>query len=232
MNELNFASMKHRVLTHYETMNRRSGHAARGANPDIPNAHRLFFSEAMRSLGPTASMFPSSRYLANALTRPIDFRRARTVVELGPGTGAVTNEILKRLRPDAKLFAIDINPIFIDHLNVACNDPRLIPLHGSAADLLSLIAPHADGPVDAVVSSLGLTGMEHRARMFIMRQIGACLAPHGTMTQYQYAGHFEIAKLKLGGFNEARFLRRFFGEVSVGRVILNLPPALVFTCRK
>ncbi len=218
MNELNFAT-KHRQ-------------AVREANPDIPNAHRLFFWEAMRSMGPTASMFPSSRHLANALTRPIDFRRARTVVELGPGTGAVTNEILKRLRPDAKLFAIDINPIFIDHLNATCSDPRLIPLHGSATDLLDLLTPHNVGPVDAVVSSLGLTGMEPRARMFIMRQIGACLASHGTMTQYQYAGHFEIAKLKLGGFNEARFLRRFFADVSVGRVLLNLPPALVFTCRK
>jgi phospholipid N-methyltransferase len=74
--------------------------------------------------------------------------------------------------------------------------------------------------------------MEHRSRMFIMRQIGACLASHGTMTQYQYGGHFEIGKLKLVGFNEARFLRRFFEHVSVGRVLLNLPPALVFTCRK
>ncbi len=219
MNELNFASIKHR-------------HTGRGSNPDIPNAYRLFFQESMRSLGPTASMFPSSRYLANALTRPIDFHCARTVVELGPGTGAVTNEILKRLRPDAKLFAIDINPIFIDHLSATCNDPRLIPLLGSATDLLSLLTSHNVGPVDAIVSSLGLTAMEHRARMFIMRQIGACLASHGTMTQYQYAGHFEIAKLKLGGFNEARFLRRFFAHVSVGRVILNLPPALVFTCRK
>jgi len=219
LNELNFASIKHR-------------HAGRESNPDIPNAHRLFFWEAMRSMGPTASMFPSSRHLANALTRPIDFRRARTVVELGPGTGAVTNEILKRLRPDAKLFAIDINPIFIDHLNATCSDPRLIPLHGSATDLVSLIEPHAAGPVDAVVSSLGLTAMEPRARTLIMRQIGDCLASHGTMTQYQYGGHFEIGKLNLGGFNEARFLRRFFADVSVGRVILNLPPALVFTCRK
>jgi phosphatidylethanolamine/phosphatidyl-N-methylethanolamine N-methyltransferase len=233
LNELNFASMKHRVMSHYEPFrNRAAEHLARVSNPDIPNAYRLFFQESMRSLGPTASMFPSSRYLANALTRPIDFRRARTVVELGPGTGAVTNEILKCMRPDAKLFAIDINPIFIDHLEATCQDPRLIPLRGSAADLLSLLAPHDVQSVDAVVSSLGLTGMDHRSRMFIMRQIGGCLVSHGTMTQYQYAGHFEIAKLRLGGFNEARFLRRFFGEVSVGRVILNLPPALVFTCRK
>jgi len=81
--------MKHRVLSHYEHKTRGPGHSTRGSNPDIPNAYRLFFQESMRSLGPTASMFPSSRYLANALTRPIDFRRARTVVELGPGTGAV-----------------------------------------------------------------------------------------------------------------------------------------------
>ena len=79
------------------------------------------------ALGQTASMFPSSRYLANALTKPIDFRRARTVVELGPGTGAVTNEILKRMRPDAKLFAVDINETFIDHLRSTCQDPRLVP---------------------------------------------------------------------------------------------------------
>jgi len=220
LNELNFSSMKDRVLSHYEPYKNRA------------SAYRLFFQESIRSLGPTASMFPSSRYLANALTRPIDFRCARTVVELGPGTGAVTKEILKHLRPDGKLFAIDINPIFIAHLRATCDDPRLVLLRGSATDLVSLLAQHDISSVDAVVSSLGLTGMEHRSRMFILRQIGACLAPHGTMTQYQYAGHFEIPKLRLGGFNEERFLRRFFADVSVGHVIRNLPPALVFTCRK
>src|ERR1051325_4439460 len=89
---------------------------------DIPTAHRLFIQESLRSLELTASVFPSSRYLATALLDPIDFRRMRTVLELGPGTGAVTGEILKRLRPDAKLFAIDINPSFIDHLSRACKD--------------------------------------------------------------------------------------------------------------
>ena len=74
--------------------------------------------------------------------------------------------------------------------------------------------------------------MDHRTRTSIMRQIGGCLDAHGTLTQYQYAAHLEIAKLRLGGFNEARFLRRFFSDVTVRGVILNLPPALVFTCRK
>jgi two-component sensor histidine kinase len=154
--------------------------AGNEASPDIPNAYRLFFKQSIRSMGPTASMFPSSRYLANALTRPIDFRRARTVVELGPGTGAVTNEILKRMRPDAKLFAVDINETFIDHLRSTCQDPRLVPLRGSATELLSLLAVHEIDSADAIVSSLGLTGMDHRTRLSIMRQIGELVCDRDT----------------------------------------------------
>jgi len=208
----------------------------RRSHSDIPSAHRLFFQESLRSLELTASVFPSSRYLATALLKPIDFPRVRTLVELGPGTGAVTSEMLKRLGPDGRLFAIDINQAFINHLRETCSDPRLIPVCGSAADMRSLLAPHHAGPVDAIVSSLGLTTMDHRTRMSVLREIGACLPSNGTMTQYQYvhaaAGHLDIAKLKFSRFDEARFLRRFFSDVSVGHVILNFPPAFVFTCRK
>jgi phosphatidylethanolamine/phosphatidyl-N-methylethanolamine N-methyltransferase len=200
--------------------------------PGIPPAYRLFFQESMRSLGPTAAFFPSSRYLANALIRPIDFRRARTVVELGPGTGAVTNAILKRLPPDGKLIAVDVNQTFIHHLRTACLDPRLIPICGSAADLESQLALHGVGPADAIVSSLGLSAMDHRTRRSILRAIGTCLVSGGTMTQYQYLGNLDIPKFKIRGFDEARFLRRFFADVSIRPVIWNMPPALVFTCRK
>jgi phospholipid N-methyltransferase len=186
----------------------------------------------MRSLGPTASLFPSSRYLAKALIRPIDFRDVRTLVELGPGTGAITNAILRRMRPDAKLIAVDINHTFIHHLRTTCHDPRLIPVCGSAANLRSQLAQHDLGPVDAVVSSLGLSAMDQRLRRSIMREIGICLVPGGTMTQYQYRGNLDMPKFKIRGFDEAHFLRKFFTDVSVSHVIWNVPPALVFTCRK
>ena len=212
--------------------NRAATHSTHSSVSGIPSAFRLFFQESMRSLGPTASLFPSSRYLANALIRPIDFRGVRTVVELGPGTGAITNAILRRMRPDAKLIAVDINQTFIHHLRTTCHDPRLIPVCGSAAHLRSQLAQHDVGPVDAVVSSLGLSAMDQRLRRSIMREIGICLVPGGTMTQYQYLGNLDIPKFKIRGFNEAHFLRKFFGDVSVSHVIWNVPPALVFTCRK
>jgi phospholipid N-methyltransferase len=206
------------------------------SSPGLSNAYRLFFKESIRSFRPTASIFPSSRYLAEALLRPIDFLKARTIVELGPGTGAVTGEILKRLRPDGRLLAIDINPVFINHLRTACVDPRLLPVDGSATDLLSLLALHDAGSIDAVVSSLGLTRMNNRLRVSIVRQIRACLTSRGTMTQYQYVrpypGYFDIPKLRFCKFDEAQFLRKSFRDVTVGGVLFNLPPALVFTCRK
>jgi phosphatidylethanolamine/phosphatidyl-N-methylethanolamine N-methyltransferase len=199
-------------------------------------AYRLFFTESIRAFRPTASIFPSSRYLADALLRPIDFRKARTIVELGPGTGAVTGEILKRLRSDGRLLAIDINPVFIHYLRTNCDDPRLIPVDGSATDLLALLALHEVGPIDAVVSSLGLTRMNNRLRISIVRQIRTCLASRGTMTQYQYVrpypGYFDIPNFRFCKFDEAQFLRRSFRDVTVGGVLFNLPPALVFTCHK
>lgn len=175
----------------------------------------------------TASVFPSSPGLASALAKPIAFSPASTVVELGTGTGAVTREILKRLGPDGKIFAVEIITAFIEHLEATCRDPRLTLLRGSATDLEAMLEAHDAPSVDVVVSSLPLAAMDHQTRLFIMQQIGACLDPNGVMTQCQW----EIAKHKPGGFDEESFLRSFFGEVKVERVILNLPPTLVFTCR-
>ncbi|MEP6961340.1 MAG: methyltransferase domain-containing protein [Acidobacteriota bacterium] len=206
--------------------------------PSLPGSsgYRLFFKESMRSLGPTASVVPSSRYLAEALTRPIDFNRAKVIVELGPGTGPMTRAILSRMSADARLIAIDINPAFIDHLHEACPDPRLVPVCGSATDLRKILAQHGFGPADAIVSSLGLTSMDEPLRAAIMQELEECLTPGGTMTQFQYIhaypGHLDVQKMRFKRFNEPRFLRNYFSVVHVGHEIRNFPPALVFTCRK
>ncbi|MEP6715137.1 MAG: methyltransferase domain-containing protein [Terriglobia bacterium] len=218
-----------------EMKDRRGGIGSR-RGPGIPNAYRLFLQEGLRSMGPTASLVPSSRHLASALLKPIDFLSARTIVELGPGTGPVTSQILRRLRPDAHVLALDINGAFIKHLHDTCHDPRLVAVCGSATDLRALLAEHGAGPVDAVVSSLGLTSMDPETRALIVGEIAACLVPGGIMTQYQYihacAGHLDLGKRRFSRFNEASFLRKFFNTVGIGHVLRNFPPALVFTCRK
>ncbi len=195
----------------------------------------LFFSQSMRSLSVTASIFPSSRFLATALLRPIDFSAAQVIVELGIGTGAITKEILRRLNPNAVLVGLDLNAAFINHVRRKIQDKRFIPLVGQAERLGSLLNRHGLTRADAIVSSLGLSTMTPAQRTVILKQVAAHLSPEGVLTQYQYlhAGGDSNwpAQLGFGRFKEKEFLKAHFRHVATERVILNLPPARVYTCR-
>jgi phosphatidylethanolamine/phosphatidyl-N-methylethanolamine N-methyltransferase len=199
-------------------------------------AYGLLLRESFRKIRVTASVLPSSRSLTTAMLDQVNFRKVRNLVELGSGTGVITQEILRRMTTDSRLFALEINRNFVRHLRTCCQDPRLTVLHVDASDLLNQLAAHNAGTVDVVISSLGLTGMtsEHRTR--IIRQAEACLAPAGIMMQFQYVTSLtpvpDLPNRQLRRFQEGEFLRTYFPSVSAKPVFLNLPPALVFTCRK
>jgi phospholipid N-methyltransferase len=201
-------------------------------NDRIPSAAGLFLKESLRSMRSTASLVPSSRHLTAALCEHIDFHRARLIVEFGPGTGAVTNGILARMRNDAVLYAIDMNPSFIEHLKRSSTDRRLVAIHGSACDLNRIVDRASKGNVDAVVSSLGLTSMPHSVRTAIYEEVRKCLRRGGVLTQYQYLISQAGAKVRRSEFDERRFLESYFKTVSTKWVFMNFPPACVFTCRK
>jgi phospholipid N-methyltransferase len=195
----------------------------------------LFFSQSLKSLSVTASLFPSSRFLASALLRPIDFGAAQVIVELGIGTGAITNEILRRLKPNAILVGLDLNPAFVNHVRRKIQDARFIPVLGPAERLGALLSRHGITRADAIVSSLGLTAMHPTQRSTILKQAAAHLTPDGVLTQYQYlhaSGQPNWASsLGLMRFAEKEFLKAHFRHVASERVIWNLPPARVYTCR-
>ncbi len=196
----------------------------------------IFFRESVRSLSVSASLFPSSRHLAKALLRHVDFSSIDVIIELGVGTGAITSEILARLRPDARLYAFDVNPVFVRHIQGRIRDPRLIPVLGKAEHLQKLMRSLRIPRADAIVSSLGLTNMGEQQRSRIMAQAVGSLSPEGLLSQYQYlhAGGEPnwLRRVGLRRFSEERFLRQYFGTVHSERVIRNLPPAMVFSCRR
>jgi phospholipid N-methyltransferase len=195
----------------------------------------IFFTESLRSFTTTASVLPSSRHLASAMLRPIDFERARAIVELGAGTGAVTLELLQRMRPDARLYALDINARFIEYLRQTVSDPRLVPLTGAAEDLGQILREQGVEKADAIISSLGLTTMQDEQRGRILRGIRECLAPGGVVSQFQYwhsrGGPRWLRVLGVRGFPEEEFLRQYFHRISTDHVLRNFPPATVYSCR-
>jgi phosphatidylethanolamine/phosphatidyl-N-methylethanolamine N-methyltransferase len=194
----------------------------------------VFLSESIKSFSATASVIPSSRYLAAALVRSIDFNRARVIVELGVGTGAVSFEIIRRMRPHARLYALDINPTFVTYVQDRIRDSRFVPVVGSAEDLGKILREHGVEQADAIVSSLGLSNMSEELRTSIIKQSIAQLGSHGVLSQFQYlhvSGEPNWTKnLGLNRFSEERFLRQHFRKVSTEKVIRNFPPAAVFTC--
>ena len=89
-----------------------------------------FLRQTFRRFHDTGAIAPSSRWLGRALAAPLSERGEgpMAILEAGPGTGAVTREIVRHLRPDDHLTLCEINPVFAEHLrNRFESDARLRP---------------------------------------------------------------------------------------------------------
>lgn len=159
----------------------------------------------------TGSIMPSSRFLAGKMTAPIDFSSAKMIVELGPGTGCFTKAILARMRPDAKLYAIEIQTEFVNELR-KIKDKRLKIIHGSAEKI----------PVkaDYIISGLPLVSLPKQAGENIIKAVLKSLRPDGKYIQFQYS------------LKSYKKFKTLFKEVKLSFTPLNVPPAFVYTCSK
>ncbi|MCA9637799.1 MAG: methyltransferase domain-containing protein [Myxococcales bacterium] len=195
-----------------------------------------FFASGFRTWDQTAAFFPSSRFLVNALTDHAELREARTILELGTGTGTVTRGILKQARADAEIYSVEIDGKLIESASTSIRDPRLRWIHGSAADLERLLPDHGcAGPVDVVVSSLGMSLLPPELRDAISDAVLRTLAPHGIYIQYAYVHARAMTWSPERGFsrfNIRRYLSPRFGELNRTIIVPNMPPAAVYTCRE
>jgi phosphatidylethanolamine/phosphatidyl-N-methylethanolamine N-methyltransferase len=80
--------------------------------------HSLFFREFVRNFHTTGAVLPSGRYLASALARFVDEESAepRRILEVGPGTGAVTRRIVGAMRPTDHIDLVELNDAFVRQL--------------------------------------------------------------------------------------------------------------------
>src|SRR5262245_50541818 len=88
--------------------------------------HWLFLSHFRKNPRTVGAIAPSSQRLARAMVEGLDLTSGTKVVELGPGTGAITGEIARRLPPGASCLAIDINPVFSSR--VAARWPQIVSI--------------------------------------------------------------------------------------------------------
>jgi phospholipid N-methyltransferase len=181
------------------------------------NRSRLLFArEFLKHPVLLGSALPSSRFLVQRLLRQVDWAATRVLVEYGPGVGTFTAEILQRLRPDATLVAIEASEEFVRHLRGAYDDPRLVVVHGSAADVGRILCERRLGYADAIISGIPFSTLSPRLRRRIVSESKRALCPGGRFLVYQFTSTVR------------RDLERVFGPIERDHEPLNILPATIF----
>lgn len=181
------------------------------------NSINTFIGQSIRHFIKVGSVLPSSAYLARRMTKNI---KSSIVLELGPGTGVFTKEILKKLPKSGRLISIESNEIFVKYLKEKINDERLILCNGDALMLKKFLNDNGISKVGCVVSGLPLGHFNREMKDKILNEIKECLSDDGTFIQFEYflAGIMSIKK--------------FFPSISISFEFLNFPPAFVMRCKK
>ena len=170
-----------------------------------------------RNPAQVGSVVPSSRYLEQRLVREARIAEARTVVELGPGTGGTTAAFLRAMSPAARLLAIELDPEFHRHLCSSLGDSRLILELGSAERLADFLAAHRLPAPDAIVSGIPFSTMPRDVSDRVAAAVAQVLRPGGRFVAYQVRAHV------------AAFVSPYLGEPDKQWEVVNVPPVRVFT---
>jgi phosphatidylethanolamine/phosphatidyl-N-methylethanolamine N-methyltransferase len=196
--------------------------------PERPASARLaFVSAALRRPGQVGALVPSSTRLAEVLASVVPRTGTPVVLELGPGTGAVTDVISRRLPVGARHLAVELDPTLASYLRRTRPDMEVVT--GDAAQLATLLAERGVHRVDAVIGGLPWALFDERTQRGILGEVSRVIGAGGAFTTFAY-----LHAITLSGARRFRdVLRDTFDEVVVSRTVWrNLPPAFVYVCRQ
>jgi phospholipid N-methyltransferase len=165
-----------------------------------------------------ASFAPSSRFMARAILRGIDFSKCRSIVELGAGTGPITAELLKRVDPSCRVLIIELDPDLCRHLRQRF--PGVDIVQADASDLDQLLDERGISGVDHILSGLPLPSFPEAVRDRILDISARRLHGDGSFRQ-----------LTVMPWVYYRLYRRYFTDIHFRFVPCNLPPGGVYICR-
>lgn len=164
----------------------------------------------------TASVVPSSRYLARLMVGSIDPTGGR-VLELGGGTGVFTRAILETGLPPDRLEVVEINPAFARGLRR--HFPQVSVLE-TPAQIVSTATAGAPGDYQAVVSGLPLLAMDRYMHADILSEAFRMLRPGGSVIQFTYSMRPPVGREVLESLD--------LEVARIGQTVRNFPPATVF----
>jgi len=165
------------------------------------------------------AVMPSSKVLARTMAQYVDVESKGPVVELGPGTGAITNALIEHGVDQKRLVLVEYNPGFCALLRERYPQAKVV--QGDAYKLRDSLWEVLKIPASAVVSGLPLVTKPMLTRLKLIRDAFSALAPGAPFVQFTYSVAPPIPKSLPGVSTEAS-----------ERIWMNLPPARVWVYRK
>jgi phosphatidylethanolamine/phosphatidyl-N-methylethanolamine N-methyltransferase len=166
----------------------------------------------------TGAVMPSSKVLARTMARYVDVDSTGPVIELGPGTGPVTEALVAHGVDPSRLVLVEFNPDFCRLLRTRY--PEATVVQGDAYRLRRLLEGYVKEPAAAIVSGLPLVTKPVRTRVRLISDAMTLLAPGAPFVQFTYAMVTPIPKALAGITAQASEL-----------IWMNVPPARVWVYR-
>jgi phosphatidylethanolamine/phosphatidyl-N-methylethanolamine N-methyltransferase len=188
-----------------------------------------FITEFVKNWKTTGAVLPSSFALAEAMVRSAGIRPGTAVLELGPGTGPITEVIEQGLPEDAQYVGVEVNAAFCEMLRQRF--PRMHFIHGGAQEV-DLLAPLREGlqGYDCIISGLPWTAFPDELQSAILSHVLPNLLPGGRFVTFAYAGLSQLPR----GRQFYQKLRSVEGARVVKTPIVwgNMPPAFTYVLTK
>jgi phosphatidylethanolamine/phosphatidyl-N-methylethanolamine N-methyltransferase len=165
------------------------------------------------------AVMPSGRVLARTMAQYVEIDSDGPVIELGPGTGAITNALIAHGVDQKRLVLVEYNPGFCALLRDRY--PQATVVQGDAYALRDSLWNVLSAPASAVVSGLPLVTKPMLTRLKLIRDAFVALAPGSPFVQFTYSVAPPIPRSLPGVSTEAS-----------ERIWMNLPPARVWVYRK
>ncbi|MEU0568753.1 methyltransferase domain-containing protein [Nonomuraea sp. NPDC005983] len=186
-----------------------------------------FLHEFVRAPLTVGAVAPSGEPLADLVTAPVPRNGAPLVVELGPGTGAFTAAIQRRLDGRGHHLAVEVNERFAQRL--ATRFPQVDVAVADARELREVLAARGHHRADVIVSGLPWAAFAASTQRDLLGAVTDVLAPDGVFTTFAYT----YTRWAPSARRLRKSLAGRFEEVVVSRTVwANLPPAFAYICRR
>jgi phospholipid N-methyltransferase len=206
------------------------------------HAYSTFIGELRRSYRSIGAIAPSSRFLARAISSSLRGRNGSLrVLEVGAGTGALTSEIVRYIRPGDQLDVVELNAQFIATLRRRFERERHFQRVADRTRLLHMPLQQlvADRPYDCIISGLPLNSFPTELLREVLESLRRLIAPAGVLSYFEYLFLRHVSRLFVSGRERrrlariSRVLEDFLEQHEFRRdtVWVNLPPAVVHHLR-